>query len=255
MVSMPCAITSSSPTSRAKRSFQWIGLKSSDAPAYRTQPPRVIHTDSPGSSSPSRITASLSPDDELRAGRAHRLTGMVADLTARDEEVVTRPARNIVDVCGQPEFVACVHRPHMTEALVTVHHPGMVQPLFRVRDYRVDRDEVDDRQKRRWCDHVRVPCGPRGLGIPIQHVAVAERISELSDFRSADVVTLRSGITPPDKRGIECHECTVSLPASRRIERAVPDAGTALSTHLIRCGQRVSLCGRCVPHRGQNFLT
>ncbi len=33
MVNMPCAITSGSPTDLANRSFQWIGLKSPDAPA------------------------------------------------------------------------------------------------------------------------------------------------------------------------------------------------------------------------------
>ena len=33
IVSMPWAITSGSPTDLAKRSFQWIGLKSPDAPA------------------------------------------------------------------------------------------------------------------------------------------------------------------------------------------------------------------------------
>ncbi len=33
MVNMPCAMTSGSPTLVANRSFQWIGLKSPDAPA------------------------------------------------------------------------------------------------------------------------------------------------------------------------------------------------------------------------------
>jgi len=33
MVNMPCAITLGSPTEVAMRSFQWIGLKSPDAPA------------------------------------------------------------------------------------------------------------------------------------------------------------------------------------------------------------------------------
>src|SRR5690606_4500867 len=33
IVSMPCAITPGSPTARAARSLQWIGLKSPDAPA------------------------------------------------------------------------------------------------------------------------------------------------------------------------------------------------------------------------------
>ncbi len=33
MVYMPCAITFGRPTDVAKRSFQWMGLKSPDAPA------------------------------------------------------------------------------------------------------------------------------------------------------------------------------------------------------------------------------
>jgi hypothetical protein len=33
MVSIPCAITPGRPTEVAVASFQWIGLKSSDAPA------------------------------------------------------------------------------------------------------------------------------------------------------------------------------------------------------------------------------
>ena len=41
MVNMPCAMTPGSPTSVAKRSFQWIGLKSPDAPAYLTRSARL----------------------------------------------------------------------------------------------------------------------------------------------------------------------------------------------------------------------
>jgi hypothetical protein len=33
MVNMPCAMTFGSPTDVATRSFQWIGLKSPEAPA------------------------------------------------------------------------------------------------------------------------------------------------------------------------------------------------------------------------------
>ena len=41
IVSMPCAITSGRPTDLAMRSFQWITLKSPEAPAYRTRSRRV----------------------------------------------------------------------------------------------------------------------------------------------------------------------------------------------------------------------
>ena len=41
MVSMPWAITSGRPTALAMRSFQWITLKSPEAPAYRTRSRRV----------------------------------------------------------------------------------------------------------------------------------------------------------------------------------------------------------------------
>ena len=41
MVNIPCAITSGSPTDLASRSFQWITLKSPEAPAYRTRSSRV----------------------------------------------------------------------------------------------------------------------------------------------------------------------------------------------------------------------
>jgi len=37
MVNIPCAITSGSPTDLATCSFQWIGLKSPEAPAYITR--------------------------------------------------------------------------------------------------------------------------------------------------------------------------------------------------------------------------
>jgi hypothetical protein len=41
IVNMPWAITPGSPTLVAIRSLQWIGLKSPDAPAYRTRWARV----------------------------------------------------------------------------------------------------------------------------------------------------------------------------------------------------------------------
>jgi hypothetical protein len=41
IVNMPCAMTSGRPTERAIRSFQWMTLKSPDAPAYLTRLSRV----------------------------------------------------------------------------------------------------------------------------------------------------------------------------------------------------------------------
>src|SRR5262249_10473219 len=37
IVNMPCAMTSGSPTARAMRSFQWMTLKSPEAPQYFTR--------------------------------------------------------------------------------------------------------------------------------------------------------------------------------------------------------------------------
>jgi len=41
IVNIPCAITFGSPTDRAIRSFQWMTLKSPDAPQYLTRLSRV----------------------------------------------------------------------------------------------------------------------------------------------------------------------------------------------------------------------
>ena len=41
MVNMPWAMTPGSPTPVAKASFQWMGLKSPEAPAYLTRSVRV----------------------------------------------------------------------------------------------------------------------------------------------------------------------------------------------------------------------
>ena len=41
MVNMPCAMTFGRPTDRATRSFQWMTLKSPDAPQYLTRLSRV----------------------------------------------------------------------------------------------------------------------------------------------------------------------------------------------------------------------
>ena len=41
IVNMPWAITPGRPTACAVRSLQWIGLKSPEAPAYRTRSARV----------------------------------------------------------------------------------------------------------------------------------------------------------------------------------------------------------------------
>jgi hypothetical protein len=42
MVNMPCAMTLGRPTEVATRSFQWMTLKSPDAPAYLIRSSRVI---------------------------------------------------------------------------------------------------------------------------------------------------------------------------------------------------------------------
>ena len=44
MVNMPWAMTSGSPTFVANRSSQWIGLRSSEAPAYWTRVARSTWT-------------------------------------------------------------------------------------------------------------------------------------------------------------------------------------------------------------------
>jgi hypothetical protein len=41
MVNMPCAMTLGRPTERAIRSFQWMVLKSPEAPQYLTRLSRV----------------------------------------------------------------------------------------------------------------------------------------------------------------------------------------------------------------------
>ncbi len=57
MVNMPCAITSGSPTSLANLSFQWIGLKSPEAPAYCTRVARVTGKARAGSSVPTSTSS------------------------------------------------------------------------------------------------------------------------------------------------------------------------------------------------------
>jgi hypothetical protein len=48
IVSIPWAMTFGRPTPTANRSLQWMGLKSPDAPAYRTRSARVTCTTSGG---------------------------------------------------------------------------------------------------------------------------------------------------------------------------------------------------------------
>ena len=57
IVSMPWAMTSGSPTALANRSFQWIGLKSPEAPAYMIRFTRCSGTDSGGSSVPTSTSS------------------------------------------------------------------------------------------------------------------------------------------------------------------------------------------------------
>lgn len=57
MVNMPWAMTSGSPTSTANFSFQWIGLKSPEAPAYRTSVARVTGKLCAGSSVPTSTSS------------------------------------------------------------------------------------------------------------------------------------------------------------------------------------------------------
>ncbi len=52
MVNMPWPMTFGRPTEVAKASFQWIGLKSPEAPAYWTRVARVTGKDWDGSSVP-----------------------------------------------------------------------------------------------------------------------------------------------------------------------------------------------------------
>lgn len=57
MVNMPCAMTSGRPTSLANLSFQWIGLKSPEAPAYWTRVARVTPKVCAGSSVPTSTSS------------------------------------------------------------------------------------------------------------------------------------------------------------------------------------------------------
>ena len=57
IVNMPWAITSGRPTAWAKRWFQWIGLKSPEAPQYMTRFTRCTGTDSDGSAVPTSTSA------------------------------------------------------------------------------------------------------------------------------------------------------------------------------------------------------
>ncbi len=59
MVNMPCAMTSGRPTDLAMRSFQWITLKSPDAPQYLTRLSRETGKLAAGSSLPTSTSAYL----------------------------------------------------------------------------------------------------------------------------------------------------------------------------------------------------
>ena len=75
MVSMPCAITFGRPTDRATRSFQWMTLKSPEAPAYLTRSRRVTWYCRGGSSVPASACRRWGRPSRLRRRARRGRTG------------------------------------------------------------------------------------------------------------------------------------------------------------------------------------
>src|SRR5207342_3387908 len=67
MESIPWAMTSGSPTDRATRSFQWMTLKSPDAPAYITRLTRCRGKVCDGSWVPTSTSAKVTVTSGLRS--------------------------------------------------------------------------------------------------------------------------------------------------------------------------------------------
>src|SRR3954469_10896751 len=145
MVNMPCAMTSGSPTSLANFSFQWIGLKSPDAPAYRTRASRVTGEDWAGRSVPPSTSAYAilavicsgllgRAGDQLGPGGHHVLAGLVVDFAADVQDVVAGHGLDGIDGRGDGEPVAGPHRADVGELLVAVHHTAVVQAELGVLD-------------------------------------------------------------------------------------------------------------------------
>src|SRR5712691_4285933 len=118
MVNIPCAMTFGSPTAVAIRSFQWITLKSPDAPAYITRLTRCTGNVCAGSSAPTSISSypirvaivSALPGgaagDERGVRRHHVLAVHCGDLAAGADDVVAGRGPDVLHGHHGDELVA-----------------------------------------------------------------------------------------------------------------------------------------------------
>ena len=201
MVNMPCAMTSGSPTSLANFSFQWIGLKSPEAPAYWTSVARRH-----GEGLRRQLGADLDVVvGDLRrhrfshASSAARATSFVqavttcspaSSCTSPRMSMMSLPARDLIglDGRGDRQPVTGPHRAGVGELLVAVHHPAVVQPELRVLDDLARRLEGDREDEGRRGDHIGVAERLGRLRVGVRGVGVPHRLGELADLLPADLI-------------------------------------------------------------------
>src|SRR5919106_4228346 len=250
IVNMPCEMTPGRPTILANSSFQWIGLKSPEAPAYITSWARSTRLDRSGRSSPmftcskpsaiSSLLGGRAAGDERGPGHAHHLAVRVRHRRLDGQELVWSPRRDLGDPGCRGEGVAGVDGAAVLEFLGAVHHERVVEPEVWVGDHGGPRLHVQHRGEGRRGKVLRKPGLLGGLSLMIDGVRLSHGGGELADLLPPDLVR-HAGILLPDERGVQRHPLHPQLCPGNGQDHAGDVVGLLAGQEEVRVGHVLGL--------------
>ena len=199
----------------ATRSFQWMALKSPEAPAYRTSWTRGTCNCSGGSVSPTDTVPKSMSAAIRRRSRGTRGVPYAVQTAAPSLSVssvrtpmTSFPASTLIESTYTVEvrLVAGDDRPMVDEALVQVHHPGEIQAERGIEHHRVLCTRDDGDREGRGGNEVRVAGRLRGHPVVVHRIVVTDRQRELANALATDGVGAFERKGPSDERLVHGHQ-------------------------------------------------
>src|SRR5665647_459021 len=284
MVNMPWAMTSGSPTDVAKRSSQWMRLRSRLAPVYCTRFSRLIWIASGGRAWPTStsltdstalfIRSLPSADHDGRGGGAHRLALGGGQLAAGGDHGVATGLPHRVNRQHAHDLVTGSERTVVDKPLLAVDDPAEVDARLRVSDELPVALLGNHDSKGGRSDDVAIAARTGVCPVGVHGVIGAHRLGELANLLPAHGIRRGSRVGVPGEACVDGHGDHPRGWAGRQpggtATTAPADGGggrrgmdrkrSACSTGRTRLSgnakdQRVSRCVVCLVQRGQNLAS